>query len=118
VLKKDTIKVSLKLASNQFTQNTYLHSLFHWKQVPAAKLLDSLGKMTFAPQEEILKFLKEIFDACFAVLDAKVPNATPQVYDSNINSDFDYIENFELFTLLFLSTLINFPYLALLHWSL
>jgi hypothetical protein len=58
----------------------YLYTLFHWQQTPPQKLLDAVSKMTFAPQDEILKFLKYIFDASFAILDAKVPGAGPAVF--------------------------------------
>jgi dedicator of cytokinesis protein 1 len=80
VAKKDIMKVHTKLVSNQFTQNPYLHSLFNWKVVQPAKLIDALGKMTFAAPEEIIKFIRFIFDSCFMVLDAKVPNAPPHVF--------------------------------------
>eukprot|EP01122_Echinamoeba_exundans_P009485 TRINITY_DN3375_c0_g1_i2.p1 TRINITY_DN3375_c0_g1~~TRINITY_DN3375_c0_g1_i2.p1 ORF type:complete len:2320 (+),score=535.82 TRINITY_DN3375_c0_g1_i2:71-7030(+) len=80
VAKKDSLKVHTKLVSNQFTQNPYLHSLFNWKVVQPAKLIDALGKMTFAAPEEIIKFIRFIFDSCFMVLDAKVPNAPPHVF--------------------------------------
>lgn len=76
------IKVSTRVVSNQVTQNPYLHGLFNWRQ-NKANLPDMLSKITFAG-DEIVKFLKETFDAFFAILD-DANGAAPHVFTALID---------------------------------
>lgn len=70
--KTDSIRVQIKVVSNQVTQNTYLHSLFNWRNIEHSKMNEVLGKITFAG-DEIIKFLKQTFDSLFEILDSKLP---------------------------------------------
>jgi hypothetical protein len=76
------IKVATRVVSNQVTQNPYLHGLFNWRQ-NKANLPDMLSKITFAG-DEIVKFLKETFDAFFAILD-DANGAAPHVFTALID---------------------------------
>lgn len=76
------IKVGTRVVSNQITQNPYLHGLFNWRQ-NKTNLPDVLSKITFAG-DEIVKFLKETFDAFFAILD-DANGAAPHVFSALVD---------------------------------
>lgn len=76
------IKVGTRVVSNQITQNPYLHGLFNWRQ-NKSNLPETLSKITFAG-EEIVKFLKETFDAFFAILD-DANGAAPHVFTALVD---------------------------------
>jgi len=90
------------LSSGVLTQNSALQSLLIWMETDDPTLTETLKRITFVDQLEILKFLKEIFgkysppfsptraiphpintDAMFAILDAK-PNSSTLVYNALI----------------------------------
>jgi len=50
-----------------------MHCLFQWRQ--QSDLADTLNKFSFVEQSEIVRFLKETFEALFAIFVA--PNCQP-----------------------------------------
>lgn len=66
---RDALIVRSFLVSTRYTQNGTLLSLLNWEQIQDKDELASvLGKFTFVGEVEIVKFLRDIFDALFAIL--------------------------------------------------
>ncbi|KAF8460036.1 hypothetical protein BDZ91DRAFT_833344 [Kalaharituber pfeilii] len=62
------IKVSTYLCSTRFSQDEVLLSLLKWKSLQQPELVAVLKKLVFVPELEIVKLLKEVFDALFGIL--------------------------------------------------
>jgi len=62
------IKVKSFLCSTVFSQDDVLLSLLRWKELGQTELVDCLRKVVFVPEMEIVKLLREVFDALFEVL--------------------------------------------------
>lgn len=62
------IKVKTYLCSTKFSQDDVLLSLLQWKHMDKGELISVLKKVVFVPEMEIVKLLKEVFDALFGVL--------------------------------------------------
>lgn len=68
-LLRDSLVIRSSLCSTKFTQNSVLLSLLNWQGIPDKELLSTiLTKFTFVGEVEIVKFLRDIFDALFAIL--------------------------------------------------
>jgi dedicator of cytokinesis protein 3 len=68
-LLRDTIILRSSLCSTKYTQISVLLSLLNWQGIPDKELLSTiLTKFTFVGEVEIVKFLRDIFDALFAIL--------------------------------------------------
>lgn len=68
-LLRDTMIIRSSLCSTKFTQNSVLLSLLNWQGIPDKEFLSTiLTKFTFVGEVEIVKFLRDIFDALFAIL--------------------------------------------------
>lgn len=68
-LLRDSLIIRSSLCSTRFTQNSVLLSLLNWQGIPDKDLLSTiLTKFTFVGEVEIVKFLRDIFDALFAIL--------------------------------------------------
>ncbi|KAF9007971.1 cytoplasmic protein [Cyathus striatus] len=66
---KDTLTVRSSLCSTKFTQNSVLLRLLNWDKLGDKELLSTLlTKFTFVGEGEIVKFLRDIFDALFGIL--------------------------------------------------
>ena len=66
-LSKDTFYIRSSLCSTKFTQNSVLLSLLNWQMIRDKNFLATiLTKFTFVGEVEIVKFLRDIFDALFA----------------------------------------------------
>ncbi|KAG8749875.1 hypothetical protein FRC12_013178 [Ceratobasidium sp. 428] len=66
---RDALVVRSFLVSTRYTQNATLLSLLNWEHVQDKdELAEVLAKFTFVGEVEIVKFLRDIFDALFAVL--------------------------------------------------
>ena len=57
--------------STKLTQNASLLALLKWRQNPNA-VQQTVKHITYVNGEEVVKFLSDIFDAVFAILDAYV----------------------------------------------
>ncbi|EXJ54571.1 hypothetical protein A1O7_09912 [Cladophialophora yegresii CBS 114405] len=63
-----SLEVFTHLCSTEYSQHRNLVSLTNWKHQTSVQLLDILQKLTFVPEIEIVKQLKEVLDALFGVL--------------------------------------------------
>jgi len=62
------IKIKTFLCSTVFSQNNVLLSLLKWQNLGPTELMDCLKKVVFVSEMEIVKLLREVFDALFEVL--------------------------------------------------
>ena len=68
---RDNVIIRSSLCSTKFTQNTVLTSLLNWEQINDKELLQTvLSKFTFVGEGEIVKFLRDIFDSLFGILES------------------------------------------------
>ncbi|KAF9071101.1 hypothetical protein BDP27DRAFT_1505129 [Rhodocollybia butyracea] len=66
---RDTLIIRSSLCSTKYTQNPVLLSLLHWEKIPDNDVLSQvLTAFTFVGEVEIVKFLRDIFDALFGIL--------------------------------------------------
>ncbi|KIW93178.1 uncharacterized protein Z519_05783 [Cladophialophora bantiana CBS 173.52] len=63
-----SLEVYTLLCSTEYSQDRTLVSLINWKHQTSVQLLDILQKLTFVPEIEIVKQLREVLDALFGVL--------------------------------------------------
>ncbi|KAL0956056.1 hypothetical protein HGRIS_002226 [Hohenbuehelia grisea] len=64
-----TMTVRTSLCSTKFTQNSVLLSVLSWEQLGDKQILSQvLTAFTFVGEVEIVKYLRDIFDALFAIL--------------------------------------------------
>ncbi|CCX33505.1 Similar to Dedicator of cytokinesis protein 5; acc. no. B2RY04 [Pyronema omphalodes CBS 100304] len=63
-----SIKIKSYLVSTIFSQDDTLLRLLKWKELEQAQLVDCLKKVVFVPEIEIVRLLREVFDALFSVL--------------------------------------------------
>ncbi|KIX96585.1 uncharacterized protein Z520_07851 [Fonsecaea multimorphosa CBS 102226] len=63
-----SLEVYTLLCSTEYSQDRSLVSLINWKHQTSVQLLDILQKLTFVPEIEIVKQLREVLDALFGVL--------------------------------------------------
>ena len=66
-----SLKIRTQLVSTEFSQDRTLASLFNWRALSSASLLDTLQKLVFVAEVEIVKQLDEVLDALFAILEYK-----------------------------------------------
>ncbi|RPB00941.1 hypothetical protein L873DRAFT_1788560 [Choiromyces venosus 120613-1] len=62
------IKVKTYLCSTKFSQDDVLLSLLQWKNLKESELIALLKKVVFVPEMEVVKLLREVFDALFGIL--------------------------------------------------
>ncbi|XP_044307406.1 dedicator of cytokinesis protein 3 [Varanus komodoensis] len=65
---KESFSVSTQLSSTKLTQNVDLLALLKWKAYPD-RVMDILGRLRHVSGEEIVKFLQDILDTLFVILD-------------------------------------------------
>lgn len=67
---RDTLTIRSSLCSTKHTQNPFLQRLLRWESLEHDNELLSniLDKFTFVGEGEIVKFLRDIFDALFGIL--------------------------------------------------
>lgn len=63
-----SMKVKTYLCSTKFSQDDVLLSLLQWKGMDKETLLGVLKKVVFVPEMEVVKLLREVFDALFGTL--------------------------------------------------
>jgi dedicator of cytokinesis protein 3 len=63
--------VSLRtyLCSTEYSQDPNLLGLLHWRDFHGEKLVEILDKFSFVPEIEIVKLLRQVFQALFEILD-------------------------------------------------
>ncbi|KAK1799712.1 hypothetical protein P4O66_006243 [Electrophorus voltai] len=78
---KETLWISTQLSSTKLTQNVDLLALLKWKAHPD-RVLDILGRLRHVSGEEIVKFLQDILDTLFSILDDNTDKYGPLVFQS------------------------------------
>jgi len=69
---RDNVIIRSSLCSTKFTQNPVLTSLLDWEKNNDKELLQTvLSKFTFVGEGEIVKFLRDIFDSLFGILESQ-----------------------------------------------
>jgi len=68
---KDTFSFKTFLASTKLTQNVSLLRLLRWKSSTGSEMATILKNFTFIGEIEIIKFVQDIFDALFSILDSE-----------------------------------------------
>uniref|UniRef100_A0A8K9Y208 Dedicator of cytokinesis 3 n=1 Tax=Oncorhynchus mykiss TaxID=8022 RepID=A0A8K9Y208_ONCMY len=80
-LTKETLWISTQLSSTKLTQNVDLLALLKWKAHPD-RVMDILGRLRHVSGEEIVKFLQDILDTLFSILDDNTDKYGPLVFQS------------------------------------
>uniref|UniRef100_A0A8D3CZJ6 Dedicator of cytokinesis 3 n=1 Tax=Scophthalmus maximus TaxID=52904 RepID=A0A8D3CZJ6_SCOMX len=78
---KEAFWVSTILCSTKLTQNVDLLALLNWKAHPD-RVLDILGRLRQISGEEIVKFLRDVLDTLFCLLDDNTDKYGPLVFQS------------------------------------
>ncbi|EEP81710.1 conserved hypothetical protein [Uncinocarpus reesii 1704] len=63
-----TLTLETELCSTQYSQDQALLGLVNWKEKPATQLLELLRTIVFVPEIEIVKHLRDVFDALFGIM--------------------------------------------------
>ncbi|XP_077433712.1 dedicator of cytokinesis protein 3-like isoform X3 [Vanacampus margaritifer] len=78
---RETFWISSQLSSTKLTQNVDLLALLKWKTHPE-RVGDILGRLRHVSGEEIVKFLQDILDTLFSILDDDPDKFGPAVFQS------------------------------------
>ncbi|XP_074493212.1 dedicator of cytokinesis protein 3-like isoform X13 [Sebastes fasciatus] len=78
---KETFWIATQLSSTKLTQNVDLLALLKWKAHPD-RVMDILGRLRHVNGEEIVKFLQDILDTLFSILDDNTDKYGPLVFQS------------------------------------
>uniref|UniRef100_A0A8C3AJ93 Dedicator of cytokinesis 3 n=1 Tax=Cyclopterus lumpus TaxID=8103 RepID=A0A8C3AJ93_CYCLU len=78
---KENFWICTQLSSTKLTQNVDLLALLKWKAHPD-RVMDILGRLRHVSGEEIVKFLQDILDTLFAILDDNTDKYGPLVFQS------------------------------------
>uniref|UniRef100_A0A1A7XS27 Dedicator of cytokinesis 3 n=2 Tax=Iconisemion striatum TaxID=60296 RepID=A0A1A7XS27_9TELE len=78
---KETFWICTQLSSTKLTQNVDLLALLKWKAHPD-RVMDILGRLRHVSGEEIVKFLQDILDTLFSILDDNTDKYGPLVFQS------------------------------------
>jgi hypothetical protein len=76
-----TLRLDTHLCSTEYSQDQVILSLLNWKERPVDEVFDTLKRVLFVPEIEIVKQLSGVFDALFAIL---VENAGNEEYEDLI----------------------------------
>ncbi|KAL4646337.1 dedicator of cytokinesis protein 3-like isoform X1 [Arapaima gigas] len=78
---KELLWVSTQLCSSKLTQNVDVLALLNWKSHPD-RVIDILGRLRYISGEEIVKFLQNILDTLFSILEDNTDKYGPLVFQS------------------------------------
>ncbi|TSM44139.1 Dedicator of cytokinesis protein 3 [Bagarius yarrelli] len=78
---KETLWIATQLSSTKLTQNVDLLALLKWKAQPD-RVMEILGRLKHVSGEEIVKFLQDILDTLFSILDDNTDKYGPLVFQS------------------------------------
>ncbi|KAJ3713330.1 cytoplasmic protein [Lentinula raphanica] len=83
---RDTFEIRSSLCSTKYTQNLVLLKLLNWEKLPDKELLSQvLTAFPFVGEVEIVKFIRDIFDALFGILVSQ-DNQTGEMDDLVFNA--------------------------------
>lgn len=63
-----TLRLETHLCSTEYSQDQVILSLLNWRDRPVDEILDTLKRLLFVPEIEIVKQVRGVFDALFGVL--------------------------------------------------
>ncbi|KAJ4927345.1 hypothetical protein JOQ06_015078 [Pogonophryne albipinna] len=86
---KENFWIQTQLSSTKLTQNVDLLALLKWKAHPD-RVMDILGRLRHVSGEEIVKFLQDILDTLFSILDDNTDKYGPLVFIINLLRDSKY----------------------------
>ncbi|KAJ5170267.1 uncharacterized protein N7500_003050 [Penicillium coprophilum] len=76
-----TLHLETHLCSTEYSQDQVILSLLNWRERPVDEVLDTLKRLLFVPEIEIVKQLSGVFDALFGIL---VENTGNEEYENLI----------------------------------
>ncbi|CEJ54154.1 hypothetical protein PMG11_00476 [Penicillium brasilianum] len=76
-----TLRLQTHLCSTEYSQDQVILSLLNWKERPVDEVLNTLKRLLFVPEMEIVKQVRGVFDALFGIL---VENAGNEEYEDLI----------------------------------
>ncbi|KAJ5807996.1 hypothetical protein N7474_009265 [Penicillium riverlandense] len=79
-----TLCLETHLCSTEYSQDQAILGLLNWKERPVEEVLDTLKRLLFVPEIEVVKQLSGVFDALFGIL---VENAGNEEYEDLIFND-------------------------------
>ncbi|CAK43684.1 hypothetical protein CBS115989_6182 [Aspergillus niger] len=79
-----TLRLDTHLCSTEYSQDQVILSLLNWRERPVNEVLDTLKRVLFVPEIEIVKQLSSVLDSLFGIL---VENAGNEEYEDLIFND-------------------------------
>ena len=79
-----TLRLETHLCSTEYSQDQVILGLLNWRERPTEEIADTLKRLLFVPEIEIVKQLRGVFDALFGIL---VENAGNEEYEDVIFND-------------------------------
>ncbi|CAI7621572.1 unnamed protein product [Penicillium glandicola] len=79
-----TLHLETHLCSTEYSQDQVILSLLNWRERPVDEVFDTLKRLLFVPEIEIVKQVSGVFDALFGIL---VENAGNEEYENLIFND-------------------------------
>ncbi|KAJ5246030.1 hypothetical protein N7468_001013 [Penicillium chermesinum] len=79
-----TLRLDTHLCSTEYSQDQVILGLLNWKERPVEEVLETLKRLLFVPEIEIVKQLSGVFDALFGIL---VDHAGNEEYEDLIFND-------------------------------
>lgn len=79
------VSIKTYLCSTEYSQDPNLLGLLNWRDFHGEKLIEILDKFSFVPEIEIVKLLRQVFQALFEILDEY---ANSDVYEDLVFSNF------------------------------
>lgn len=76
-----TLKLETELCSTFFSQDTTLLGILRWREQSKGGVIDLLKRFAFIPEIEVVKLVKEVFDALFGIM---VENAGKDDYEDSV----------------------------------
>ncbi|KAF9885773.1 hypothetical protein FE257_012355 [Aspergillus nanangensis] len=76
-----TLRLETHLCSTEYSQDQVILGLLNWKERPGTEVLNTLKRVLFVPDMEIVKQVSSVFDALFGIL---VENAGNEEYEDLI----------------------------------
>ncbi|EGE85439.1 hypothetical protein RJZ56_006040 [Blastomyces dermatitidis] len=79
-----TLSLETDLCSTEYSQDHVILGLISWREKSATEVLELLKRIVFVPEIEIVKQLRDVFDALFGII---VENAGNEEYEDLVFND-------------------------------